>query len=200
MAQVALQFTAADLVAAEPSLRAAHARFLAKHRDALVTFGPIRHQDGAPAGYAYQTDFPGTTAEAMRPFLAEDPFAQAGLYGASIVSGWKCALPHRQVSHPPHGDLRGFFFHGVAVPNATERRNAIVDAHRAHLIPKDASNCLSRGPLTDDSGTPWLGSAMIYEFPDRAALDEFFRDEPYCLNGLYARIDVYRWQRGAMAE
>ncbi len=200
MAQVALRFTTTDLAAGDPSLRAAHARFLKRHRDVLVTYGPIRHQDGAPAGYAYQTDFPGTTAEAMHSFLAEDPFAQAGLYGWSIVSGWKCALPHRQVSHPPRADLQGFFFHGVAVPNATDRRNAIVEAHRAHLIPKDASNCLARGPLTDASGAPWLGSAMIYEFPDRAALDEFFREEPYCVNGLYARIDIYRWQRGAMAD
>jgi uncharacterized protein YciI len=137
MAQVALRFTTTDLAAADPSLRAAHARFLKRHRDVLVTFGPIRHQDGA--GYAYQTDFPGTTAEAMRSFLAEDPFAQTGLYGASIVSGWKCALPHRQASFSPRGDLQGFFFHGVAVPNAADRRNAIVEAHRAHLIPKDAT-------------------------------------------------------------
>jgi uncharacterized protein YciI len=41
---------------------------------------------------------------------------------------------------------------------------------------------------------------MIYEFPDRAALDEFFREEPYCVNGLYQRIDIYRWQRGVMGE
>jgi uncharacterized protein YciI len=181
-------------------LRAAHIQFLRKHRDVLVTFGPIRHADGTPAGYAYQTDFPGTTAEAMHPFLAEDPFAQGGLYGSSMVSGWKCALPHRQASFPPRPSLHGFFFHGTAVPNATERRNAIVDAHRAHLMPKDNTNCLSRGPLTDPGGMVWLGSAMIYEFRDRAALDDFFRTEPYCVNGLYERIEIFRWQRGAMAE
>jgi uncharacterized protein YciI len=200
MGQAALQYSTIDLAAADPSLRAAHARFLGKHRDVLVTFGPIRNADGAPAGYAYQTDFPGMTADAMHPFLAEDPFARAGFYGSSMVSGWKCALPHRQASLPPRADLQGFFFHGVAVPNATERRNAIVEAHRAHLIPQDATNCLSRGPLTDPGGTAWLGSAMIYEFPDRAALDDFFRAEPYCLNGLYERIDIYRWQRGATAD
>jgi uncharacterized protein YciI len=199
MGQVALRHTTVNLVA-DPALRDAHARFIAQHRDVLVTFGPISHPDGAPAGYVYQTDFPGTTAAAMQPFLAEDPFAQAGLYRSTVVSGWRCALPHRQATLAPRPHLQGFFFHGVAVPNATDRRNAIVEAHRAHLIPKDASNCLSRGPLTDASGAPWLGSAMIYEFPDRAALDEFFREEPYCVNGLYARIDIYRWQPGMMEE
>jgi uncharacterized protein YciI len=99
----------------------------------------------------------------------------------------------------PPRNLNGFFFHGTAVPNATARRNAIVDAHRAHLMPKDDSNCVSRGPLTDATGEPWLGSAMVYEFDDRAALDAFFRDEPYCVNGIYQTIDLYGWRRGVMA-
>jgi uncharacterized protein YciI len=200
MGQVALRHATIDLAATDPTLRAAHARFLAQHRDVLVTFGPIRHQDCTPAGYVYQTDFAGTTAEAMQPFLDADPFAQAGLYASSMVSGWRCALPHRQASLPPRPRLQGFFFHGVAVPNATERRNAVVEAHRAHLVPKDASNCVSRGPLTDAGGAAWLGSAMVYEFTDRAALDDFFRTEPYCVNSLYARIDIYRWQRGVTAD
>jgi uncharacterized protein YciI len=200
MAQVALRHATVELAAVEARLRAAHAQFLKKHRDVLVTVGPISNGDGTPAGYAYQTDFPGTTADAMQDFLAEDPFAQAGLYTGSVVSGWRCALPVCQASLPPRPGLQGFFFHGVAVPNATERRNAIVGPHRDHLVPKDATNCVARGPLTDAGGAAWLGSAMVYEFSDRAVLDEFFRDEPYCVNGLYERVTIYGWQRGVMAE
>jgi uncharacterized protein YciI len=199
MGQVAVQWTTIDLTAVAPSLAAAHASFLKSHRDVLVTFGPIRNADGTPAGYVYQTDLPGTTADAMAPFLAEDPFAQEGLYTSSFVSGWKCALAHRQPTMPVRPGFEGFFFRGTAVPNATARRNAIVDAHRNHLMPKDDTNCLSRGPLTDATGEPWLGSAMVYEFPDREALDAFFRDEPYCVNGIYQVIDIYEWRRGLMA-
>ena len=198
MGQVALQRTSADLAAVPPALAVAHARFLHRHRDILVTFGPIFAADGAPAGYVYQTDFPGTKADAMAGFLAEDPFGREGLYTSSFVSGWKCALAHRQPTLRPRPNLEGFFFHGTAVPDATARRNAIVDAHRNHLMPKDDSNCVSRGPLTDPTGEPWLGSAMVYEFPDRAALEAFFRDEPYCVNGIYRTIDIYDWQRGVM--
>ena len=72
-------------------------------------------------------------------------------------------------------------------------------AHRAHLQPKDASNCLARGYLTDAGGKSWLGSAMVYEFESRTALDDFFRDEPYCRNGIYQKIDIYDWHRGVMA-
>ena len=45
----------------------------------------------------------------------------------------------------------------------------------------------------------WLGSAMVYEFESRAALDDFFKDEPYCTHGIYQKIDIYDWQRGVMA-
>jgi len=199
VAQVALQFTTLDFATVAPSLCDEHARFLRKHEDMLVTFGPIRHADGTPAGYAYQTDFPGTTAEGNHDFLSEDPFAKAGLYRTTRVSGWRCALSHRQATMPQRPGLEGFFFYGIAKSNVTERRNSLGDLHRAHLGPKDATNCLARGGLTDKTGVTWLGSAMVYEFPDRNALDEFFAKEPFRTNGLYERIDIFHWRRGEMA-
>ena len=200
MGQLALSHTTVDFGTVAPSLRDEHARFLAKHKDVLVTFGPIRHADQTPAGYAYQTDFPGTEAEPIRPFLAEDPFAKAGLYRAVTVSGWRCALPHRQPTAPPRPGLQGFFFHGIAKPNVTERRNALADRHRAHLMPKDNTNCLARGGLTEKTGTEWFGSAMVYEFPDRKTLEQFFSNEPFYTGDIYERVNIYDWQRGEMAS
>jgi hypothetical protein len=40
---------------------------------------------------------------------------------------------------------------------------------------------------------------MVYEFPGRNALDEFFKHEAFRTNGLYERIEIYNWQRGTMA-
>jgi uncharacterized protein YciI len=197
--QFALQFAATDLNTVAPSLRDEHARFLRKYKDALVTFGPIRRADGTPAGYAYQTDFPGTEAEGIHQFLSEDPFAKAGLYRSTTISGWRCALGHRQPTAPLRPELQGFFFHGIAKPNVTERRNVLADSHRAHLMPKDNTNCLARGGLTERTGTEWFGSAMVYEFPDRNALEQFFSNEPFYTGGIYERVDIYNWQRGEMA-
>ena len=199
MAQVAIQHSAVDLDAVDSSLREAHARFLRANEDRLVTFGPIRHADGSPAGYAYQADFPGTTMEAMHRFLAEDPYTVAGLYHACSVSAWKCMLKNRQLSMPRRPGLRGFFFYGIGKPNVTARRNEVVDAHRSHLMAIDENHCVSRGPITNGAGKEWLGSAMVYEFPDRHAFDVFFEKEPYCTSGLYQRIDIYHWQRGEVA-
>ena len=32
---------------------------------------------------------------------------------------------------------------------------------------------------------------MVYEFRDRAELDDYFRTEPYCVNGTYQHIEIY---------
>jgi uncharacterized protein YciI len=199
MAQVAILRSHTSFDALAPALRDTHAWFLREHRASLVTFGPLFHDDSSPAGYAYQTDFPGTTVEPILRFLLDDPLVRAGVFYASIIHGWNCALKQRQATMPARQGREGFFFHGIGKPNVTARRNAILDAHRAHLTPVDGTHCVSRGPLTNAEGKDWLGSAMIYEFADRRALDDFFKNEPYCTNGLYERIAVYRWRRGTAA-
>jgi len=197
MAQVIIRRSTVDLIGLPKSLCADHADFLARWRGALVTYGPI-FRGAAPAGYLYQTDLPGNVPEAVADFLAEDPFALGGIYQADELGDWHCALATRQPVAPPRPGLWGFFFHGTAKPGITDFRNTIVPAHRAHLQQKDASNCLSRGYLTDAGGKQWLGSAMVYEFESRAALDDFFRTEPYCNNAIYERIEIYDWRRGTM--
>jgi hypothetical protein len=197
MAQVIIRRSTIDLVGLPKSLRSDHARFLANRRDVLVTYGPI-FRAAAAAGYLYQLDLPGNAAEAVGGFLAEDPLAVNGVIEADELSDWHCALATRLPTAPPRPGLQGFFFHGVGKPGITELRNTLVPAHRAHLQPKDATNCLSRGYLTDAGGKEWLGSAMVYEFESRAALDDFFRDEPYSTGGIYQRVDIYDWQRGVL--
>lgn len=199
MAQAAIQLMASDFGSLPQKLRNTHVDFLRAHREALVTFGPIRNADGSAAGYAYQCDFPGTSVAPMHEFLRDDPLTRAGVVHGSIVRGWRCALKHRQPVMPERPGLAGFFFFGIGKPNVTAKRNEIAAAHRAHLMQVDDSNCLSRGFLTNVDADAWLGSAMVYEFPDRQALVDFFRTEPYCTHGLYERIDIFDWQRGVMA-
>lgn len=198
MAQTVLRHAHSDIDPTEVprSWRRAHARFLDRHRDVLVTCGPIYRENGAPAGCLYQTDLPGTVPAAVAAFLAEDPFALAGIYQSDTVGDWHCVLPYRLPTMPPRPGLFGSFFHGIGKPNITESRNTIVPAHRAHLQQKDASNCPVARLSDRFRRQTWLGSAIVYGFPDRAACDAFFRDEPYCVNGLYQRIDAYNWRRG----
>jgi len=203
MAQVVIRRSTIDLIGLPKTMRADHAQFLARWRDGLVTYGPIfrgpASDGGAPAGYLYQLDLPGNVPEGVGRFLAEDPLAVNGVVEEDEVSDWHCALATRLPAAPPRPGLKGFFFHGIGKLGITEFRNTLVPAHRAHLQQKDASNCLSRGYLTDAEGREWLGSAMVYEFESRTALDDFFKDEPYSTGGIYERVDIYDWQRGVIA-
>ena len=45
------------------------------------------------------------------------------------------------------------------------------------------------GGLLDDEGK-MKGSALVTEFPDRAALDEYLSNEPYVVEGVWQRIEV----------
>ena len=198
MAQVMIRHSTVDLLGLPKSLVEDHARFLGHWQGALVTYGPI-FRGPAPAGYLYQTDLPGNVPDAVAQFIAEDPLTLAGVVESDEISDWHCALATRLPTAPPRPGLKGFFFHGTGKPGITDFRNTIVPAHRAHLQQRDSSNCLARGYLTDAGGTLWLGSAMVYEFESRAALDDFFRGEPYCTNGIYERVEIYDWQRGVMA-
>ena len=45
------------------------------------------------------------------------------------------------------------------------------------------------GGLLDEDGK-MKGSALVMEFPDRAAVDEYLRDEPYVSEGVWEKIEV----------
>jgi len=45
------------------------------------------------------------------------------------------------------------------------------------------------GGLLDDAGK-MKGSALVMEFPNRAALDEYLASEPYVVEGVWQKIDI----------
>jgi uncharacterized protein YciI len=45
------------------------------------------------------------------------------------------------------------------------------------------------GGLLDDEGK-MKGSALVMEFPDRAALDEYLKSEPYVVEDVWQKIEV----------
>ncbi len=45
------------------------------------------------------------------------------------------------------------------------------------------------GGLLDDEGK-MKGSALVMEFPDRAGLDEYLKNEPYVIEGVWEKIEV----------
>jgi uncharacterized protein YciI len=75
-------------------------------------------------------------------------------------------------------------------PGALERRMKVRPDHLEKVaILKKKGNFLLGGAILDDEGK-MTGSMIIYEFPDRAALDESLKDEPYITGGVWEKIEI----------
>ena len=69
--------------------------------------------------------------------------------------------------------------------------NKRMEVRPRHLegMKKLGKQIICAGGLLDDEGR-MKGSALVLEFPDRAALDEYLENEPYVAEGVWQRIEV----------
>jgi len=73
---------------------------------------------------------------------------------------------------------------------ALERRMAVREKHLEKVkILKERGELLFGGAILNDEGN-MIGSAVVYEFPDRNALDKMLLDEPYCTNDVWKEINI----------
>jgi hypothetical protein len=54
---------------------------------------------------------------------------------------------------------------------------------------KKKGEFLLGGAILDDK-SQMIGSMIIYEFPDREALDKKLKDEPYVIHGVWKEIEI----------
>lgn len=54
---------------------------------------------------------------------------------------------------------------------------------------KIGKQIICAGGLLDDEGR-MKGSALVMEFSDRAALDDYLKNEPYVVEGVWRKIEV----------
>lgn len=78
-------------------------------------------------------------------------------------------------------------------PNSLEIRKANRDAHVAHLRAA-LGNIVIAGPLLSDGGD-MVGSLIVVDFADKAALDSFVADDPYAKAGLFQSVAVRPWKK-----
>ena len=73
-------------------------------------------------------------------------------------------------------------------PNMLEKRMEVRPRHLEGMK-KLGRRIIVAGGLLDDEGK-MKGSALVMEFPDRAALDEYLAGEPYVQEGVWQKIEV----------
>jgi uncharacterized protein YciI len=73
---------------------------------------------------------------------------------------------------------------------APERRLKIRQEHLDKISNlKKSGEFLFGGAILNDEGN-MIGSMILYEFPDRATLDERLKDEPYITTGVWKKIEI----------
>jgi uncharacterized protein YciI len=62
-------------------------------------------------------------------------------------------------------------------------------AHVEHLKAHN-DHLLLAGPLLGDDGTSMIGSLLVVDLPDRAAVDRFLAADPYSKAGLFQSVSI----------
>ena len=84
--------------------------------------------------------------------------------------------------------------HDGSDPEAPHRRQ---QARAAHLLAaaelRRAGHFIIGGALLDASGA-MVGSAIVFEFPDRTALDRYLATDPYVSGKVWQQIEIHAFR------
>ena len=75
-------------------------------------------------------------------------------------------------------------------PGTAELRVQVRPEHRAYLA-QQADRMAFAGPLTSEDGNTVIGSLIALDFPNRAAVDAWLKDEPYTKAGVYEKPIIH---------
>lgn len=85
-------------------------------------------------------------------------------------------------------------------PGTAELRVQVRPAHRDYLA-KLSDKMAFAGPLFSDDGKTIVGSLLVMDFPNRAAVETWLKDEPFTKAGVYEKpiIHIFNnmWQQKA---
>jgi uncharacterized protein YciI len=87
-----------------------------------------------------------------------------------------------------------FAIHCLDKSDGVPLRAATRPAHLAYLEGQ-AAHLVFAGPLLAADGTTAIGSLLVVDFPDRAAVDAFAAGDPYAKAGLFAKVEIAGWRQ-----
>ena len=168
-----------------------------RYAGAMIARGPtLTPNRETHTGSMHIVDLP--NAAAARVFAFEEPYYKAGVYRDVLVCRWRNALGGTMWDFTDTDpDSRRFLIIGRGRPGVTGARRDLIEQHRRYFADLGyLEHFIARGPLLSDGGAEWIGSAMLIELPDRAAVDTMMSEEPYARAGLYASVEIHDWQFG----
>lgn len=90
-----------------------------------------------------------------------------------------------------------FMFRGMDRAGADALRGRLRGEHRQYIrSPRADCRVVAGGPLVEDDGEHMFGTVLILEATDRQAAMRFLADDPYARAGLFAEVELQRWNWG----
>jgi len=90
-----------------------------------------------------------------------------------------------------------FVLMGRDRPGTGALRQALRPAHQAHFFaPRPDCVGVAGGPLLDEAQGEMIGTLLVFEAVDRAAVDRVFAEDPYNTGGLFEVVDIFPWRWG----
>jgi uncharacterized protein YciI len=175
----------------------AHWSFMDGYAEAMIARGPTLTPDRTTwTGSMHMVDLP--DAQAARVFAFQEPFYRAGVYGEVLVRRWRNALGRTMWHYPAEpGDDRRFLVIGRGKPGVEAARQALGAAQRRWFgEPVHRDGVILCGPLLAEDGAGWVGSALLVQLGDRAAVAAMLAGAPEVRGGLYASVEIHDWQFG----
>jgi uncharacterized protein YciI len=175
--------------------REAHWAYFDEHRNHFIARGATTSDDQSRTlSSVLFVEFDGW--DEARHFVENEPHNRNGVFGEVRINRWSHALGRTQREFPRTEEQVCWYIRGFSNPGRNDRRNELVDAHRAYFASYDAEHFIARGGVLDDAGTLWQGSANLIALPSRAAVEAFLSEEPFYTNRLYDEVLVERYKFG----
>jgi uncharacterized protein YciI len=178
-------------------LAEAHWSFMDGYAEQMIARGPTLTPDRSSwTGSMHIVDLP--DAQAARVFAFQEPFYRAGVYGEVLVRRWRNTLGRTMWDYPAEaGDDRRFLVIGRGKPGRAAARQALEAAQRRWFgEPGHRDSFILHGPLLADDGAEWVGSALLVQLADRAAVQATLAGAPDVQAGLYDGVEIHDWQFG----
>ena len=178
-------------------LAEAHWSFMDRYAQAMIARGPTLTPDRTTwTGSMHMVDLP--DAQAAQVFAFQEPYYRAGVYDQVLVRRWRNVLGRTMWQFPTaSGDERRFLVIGHGKPGVQATRQALEAAQRRWLGgPGHRDGVILCGPLLAGDGIGWLGSALLVQLADRAAVEAMLAGVPSVQAGLYASVEIHDWQFG----
>ena len=83
-----------------------------------------------------------------------------------------------------------YVVHAYDYPDALDRRLAVREDHLEGVRRMKTEGAFYLGGALLDAESRMIGSMMLVEFPDDAALHDWLRIEPYVTGGVWEKVDV----------